>query len=31
MTIEQILIDAVEKCISERLNEEIKSKTNEYN
>ena len=28
--IEQMLIDAVEKCISERIDEEIKSKTNEF-
>ena len=28
--IEQMLIDAVERCISERIDEEIKSKTNEF-
>ena len=28
--IEQMLIDAVENCISERIDEEIKSKTNEF-
>ena len=28
--IEQMLIDAVENCISERIDEEIKRKTNEF-
>lgn len=28
--IEQMLIDAVENCISEKIDEEIKSKTNEF-
>ena len=28
--IERMLIDAVEKCISERIDEEIKRKTNEF-
>lgn len=28
--VKQMLIDAVENCISERIDEEIKSKTNEF-